>query len=475
MGPYGNQSYPPSFIKQQNQQPDSYLGRRINYHGGIMSSSQESVIVPLWQQVAGEYPQPSYVELRDYYLRDPDVYQAVNYFKNKSLANGYTISCNPDAPDSEEAAEFLTDWLRYARWGDRRNERGFESMARIIFQELGWGGSSVTETLDPDFIESFAQLQLSSIWRVQRNDVGQLTAIWQMPYVNPQALTPSRYIIWAWNLVDRDPFGKGLVHSMAQYKIGINGGVIPPLILMKWQIEDDIRRRLHRYGSPRAIYGFKGLSRAEVKPMAEELTDPNADVSLATNVEPTIAMDSPTGRANFGPDLDFIHQRFMIGFGDPLSKLMGETGFSYASAEAAERMANILVWDGQQAFKLTVESEILGPVLQQNGFDSEMLEPQFDYNIPEQPEQFNVSDLINAATPNKFTGTSLMSRDEFREIAKDWLHWDLDLAPELPGVNVKSQQITRPNIPTLTGGITRQLSKDAQNIVTNSFERFRRN
>jgi len=405
---------------------------------------QESVVVPIWRQVAGEFPFPDFRVLRDIYLNDPDMYSAVNFVANRALSRGYHIECNENVPGHEDAEEFLEDWLDAVRWGDRKNERGYGPLLRIITRELGWGGTSLLETLEPDSISAFAQVQLSSVWKFQRDDVGQLTAIWQYMSINPRALTPDRYLLFGWNTVDRNPFSYGLIHSVSLAKPNmISGGTIPPLIAIKWQMEHDMAKRMHRAGSPRAIFQTKALAREEVKPLAEALRDPTADATFVTNAEVGVAMDSPTARMNFGPDLDFIDGRIKAATGNVLAEMLTGKGFSYASAVKAGSLADELVWDMQSVIKADTQNAILKPVLDQNGFDGTLLNPKFEFNIPDNPQEWTMADLITAYLNGAIT------QADFVRNAKQFGKWDLDepamLGPSpaapfgpAPGANIQN-------------------------------------
>ncbi|MHB1910213.1 MAG: phage portal protein family protein [Nitrososphaerales archaeon] len=414
--------------------PDNPLAYLINYFRTVKQGQQESITVPYWKSVAGEYPPVTFPQLRDYYTQDGKAYAAVNLLAGRALSRGGHILCNPDAPGAQEAEDFIDDWLNYVRWGDRKKERGWKPLSRIIMRELCWAGASGLEQIgiyndskECVHLQAFAQLQVSSIWRYQRDDTGQLKAIWQWPSVNPYPLTPSRYIFFDWNVVDRNPFGYGLLHPVAQWRVGIKGNLIPPMMLIKWQIEDDMRRRIHRYGSPRAIYQFEGMSENEVKPYNEELKDPEADVSFATNSKVDISMDSPTGRINFGPDLDYLDDQVDISLGNPLATLLAaDKGMAYASSYTAADLATTIVYDLQEVYAHTLDTEIIGPVLEQNGYgDPMILKPHWEFNIPEKPDAWTVADVITAWRPDPTTGKQLLSTQEARTILADFAQYSI--------------------------------------------------
>ena len=407
----------------------------------VMARMQESVVVPIYKQVSGEFPAPTFDNLRDIYMSDPYMYSTVNFISNRALSRGYHIECNPNVPNHEDAEEFLTDWLDYVRWGSPNNERGYGPLLRIISRELGWGGTSLLETLEPEHISEFAQVQLTSLWKFQRNDIGELTAIWQKPQINPRALTPSRYLMFGWNTIDRNPWSAGLMQPIAMPKPNpITGDVIPPLYAIIWQIQDDIRRRIHRYGGPHTVFGLKGVDEDDSKPIAEYLANPTADASFITDVEVTAAGDAPQGRINFGADLQYMDGIAKAAGGNILTEMITGKGFSYASAVKAGSLADEIVWDMQSVIKTNTEYGILYPVLEQNDFNSILLKPKFVFNPPDPFAEIDLPGLTAALTAGGIT------KADFVRNAKKLGKLDLDdPLPSMPMQNPIMGQPTTGN------------------------------
>ena len=402
------------------------LASYVNLHRG-----QESVVVPIWKQTAGEFPNPTFQTLYDVFSADPDFSAAGYFISNRGLSHGWHVECSETVEDSykTDAEEFLTDWLENVRWGDQRNERGFTPLLRVMVPELTWGGNTLLEMIpSPDQIQALAQVQLTSIWKAQRDDTGALTAIWQFPSINPRALTPSKYILYSWRLMNREPFGKGLLQSVVMPKPNmINGGWIPPLAATKWQMEDDARRRLHVQASPHTIFSVKGQSDSANKAMAEAIRSAPADERFLTNTEVGVVSDVPPGRGTFQAEFDQINNEIKSATGNVLSEMLTGKGFSYASAVKAGSLGDEIVWDMQAVISSNTESWILQPVLEQNGFDSVLLKPKFVFNIPDNPQEWNIADLITAFQ------NGAISQADFIRNAKQFGKWDLD--DPLPQMN----------------------------------------
>jgi hypothetical protein len=423
-------------------------------------SGQSSVISPIYKQVAGEYPDPNFPFLRDIYLRDTDIYTAVNFLSNRALSRGGHVECSAKAPNyvKSECEDFFEDFLKSLRWGDSKSEKGFASLSKIISQEYGYAGTSIYEQIydQAGRIKAVAAVQISSVWKFQRDYTGQLTAIHQYPQYNPAPLDPENFVVGKWNSVDRNPWGYGLAHSLAYPRQGPRGEYIPPLILTWWQMQNDAAQRLHRSASPRAIFSTKALSKDEIKPMAEALKDPWAAQTFMTNAEVGVAMDSPTARANFAPEFDLIRNRIDIGLNALLSVMLAsDKKFAYNSARVGQDISDILVWDLQQNFKTPTDNELLMPVAQQYGYDAQLLEPEWIFNIPDEVAEFNAADALNACVAGKITV------DEYREIMRQMAQWPLDetlpvqmqpppMPPQQDGDGTQPIQGQRPVTPMLT-------------------------
>jgi len=404
----------------------SFFQSRMQYNARF--NGQESVVVPRWKTATGEYPTISYQQLFRIVTSDTQLYSDIIFIRNRCLSRGFHIETNPKAPNyvAEEARAFLEDWLKYVRYGDQRNEKGFTAIAENIVDEKLWAGTSLLEMIPgPEHIESFAQVQISSIWKVHRAEDGSLLTIWQIPSWNPKALTPSKYLMFINNQFNREPFGYGLIHPLATPKVGFNGELIQPTVYRWWQVQDDAAKKAHRYSQPRAVYSMPGIGVLEAKEYAEELKDPEADATIITNTQIDLKMDTPAMRGNFQPEYDLITNQVKSATGNILTEAITGKGFSFASMVKGASLADVLCWSTQSKFCQEVDMMVLDTVLEQNGFDPYVLKPHLAPNIPDEPTEWTIDDLIKAATPSPTTGTALISVDEFRENVKKLGHWTL--------------------------------------------------
>lgn len=406
----------------------SFITRRMQYYQGqAFAGKQESVVVPYYKQSVGEYASPPFEELKTNYLSDVDGFTSVNFFEARSLSRGTHITCNQKQSDYEELQEYLTSWLRYVRWGDAVNERGFDPLSSNIVTEMAYGGTSLVELVgdepypaELDRVTALAQVQLSSIWKYERDYTGKLVYIWQRLQYNPYPLHPERYINYTLFQVDRQPFGYGILHPLSVYKLGPKGQLVPPMFQTSWGMELDSAQALHRRGYPRTMIGLKGISKAEAKELADQLTDPPAGATYVHNLDVTVESDSPTSRGNYQGEINYLNDKKTIGTGSILNKLLGEEKMTYASSETGDRNQDTMVWKLQQRFKITTEFGLLWRIAEEAGYDPMLYEPQLEYNIPEKPEQYTVADVLNAVQQG------IISQVEGRVILADFANWPIN-------------------------------------------------
>ena len=396
-----------------------------------ISSGQESVTVASWKTSSGEYPEPNFEFQRRIY-DDPDVFTAINFIKNRALGEGFHFSCAAqDIPNyaRTECETYLTEFFESIHWGTQNSNVGLEPLANIVMQELGWGGTHLLELLDdPEDITALAPVPLTSIWKWNRDRMGNDIAIHQFPQVNSSPLTPSKYLTYKWNSIDASAWGHGLAWPLSRPRIGPRGEVMPPLIQVWWQMQDDARKRLHRYAVPRAIFGVPGMDQTSGKSVSEALKDPDSGASFLTNAPVTVAMDSPTARGNFQPEFDLIRNRIDIGLNSMLGTMIAsDKGFSFASSSNGFTAVDIIVWDLQNTFKCTTDFGLVAPVATQGGYDARMFKPGLVYNIPDKPAEYAAADIDKA-----FVDGSI-SLEESRATYKQLMKWPLSdaIPPEL--------------------------------------------
>ena len=112
----------------------SFFQSRRSYSSQFVTGAvggQESIVVPSWRTASGEYPPITYQQLFRIVTSDTMLYSDMVFIRNRCASRGFHIDMNPKAPNyvAEEARAFLEDWLKYVRWGDQRNERGFSGLS----------------------------------------------------------------------------------------------------------------------------------------------------------------------------------------------------------------------------------------------------------------------------------------------------------------------------------------------------------
>ncbi len=171
--------------------------RLANWLGGYQQTRENALIVPLYKIGIGEFQQESIRSCIDAYIHDPDVYNAVNFISNAALSDGFYVTGNEDYK-SGKAIDLIEDFNKNIRWGNRRGEKGLHGLLRIVTKEMLYGGNTFIEMLTPNKLEMLNQVQLSSIYKIYRNEVGDTWKIQQLIGGKFNDLDPDNIIHIPW-------------------------------------------------------------------------------------------------------------------------------------------------------------------------------------------------------------------------------------------------------------------------------------
>ena len=387
-----------------------------------------AIVVPEYRQISGEYAQPiTFAEKRDVFRNDNDFFNAVHSVSDKVRAKGWYVSTDEAADPDGKLRDTLTDILTRIQWGDRRRDRGLTNLFGEIVPELCWGGFSLLEMLSPKNLYAFNRVQLSSLFKWNRDASGNIVSFEQQPSFASGTLDFDNFVSWSWRTTDRNVFGDGMLYPLVAERVDVKGQMVPPMWKIKAQIENDIWRILHRYGTPRSILSFPGLNEDQLKEIAEQVKDPEVDASFAVNVAATVAQDGLGMAANMKSYLEYIDNRIQVGTGTAKTKLTTTTGFTEASAQVAVDETDPAIWDLQQNIKATMDFEIIERLVLQLGYAPSVVKAEFFWGSPN--AEIQVSDVMS------MKNAGIISPQTAQAILRDQLGWKIpqeEILPEEP-------------------------------------------
>lgn len=411
----------------------------------LMSSSRHirdnAIIVPNYRVATGEFQPENVRSAIDAYIHDSDIFNAVNFISNAALSPGFYVTGNEEYWNGK-VVDLVEDFNRSIRWGNRRGEKGLAELLRIVTKELLYGGNTFIEMLTPNNLQMLNQVELSSIYKIYRNEAGDVNKIQQQIGGRFNDLDPETIIHIPWLQIDREPFGRGLIQPLISPCTDLKGQQIPPLYKIKASLQFDIWRMIHRKGVPRSIFSFPEAGDELIQVYQEALKDPDVDVSFTTNAKVDVAVEQGGPAQGIANLILFFDKRFQAGLQTPINNLLNSSGYTEASSRTAKELGGLIVKDLQMRLKQAIETELYDRIILQAGLDPKKARIELHWGSKEEPE-YTLTDLGN------MFDRRLVTISEARKMLRK-IGWELEddtaLSQAMPTATVaKSQQVAIPN------------------------------
>ena len=367
----------------------------------LFRRKESAGVVVLLKDRIVERPSITFESYINAYLGDPYIAAAVDLLTDQVLGSGfYTYS------EDERAKEVIDEFNRRV---------GMDNLLKCVVKEVVLAGNSFLELVEPTSIEELRPIRLSSVVEVVRDRESLKPLYYKLREGGREReLESGRVVHFRFNPVNNSAFGIGMIHQLLEGR-SYQGKYVPPLIEIKAQMEDDMRKVLHHY-LPRHIYQFKGTSdevlKNEIAPLIREL---EAGEDLLTNKEVEIKEVKLDPRARFGEYISYVENQILAGLQTPVIKLFTTPGFTEASAKAAIAISERKVRSVQRFVKRVVENEIWDRVLKQSGIPSKV---RMNWGQPDVPK-LEFRDVMRAFE------LGVISKEEARRMLAD-MGWRLD-------------------------------------------------
>ncbi len=296
---------------------------------------EKGLIAPLSTVAWGESPAISFSTLLNNYLSDTEVAMGIDFLAEAVVGSGFYINS-----DDDKAKKIVEEFCA---------EVNLDNLNLMIAKEVIAFGNSFIEKIEPDDLINLKHIPISTIWKVKRDEYGKVERYEQLINGKIVELEPDRIIHFRFNAMNNSPFGYGLLHQLStkkKYVVRLSDGnikerTIPSLLELKWIMEDDMRKILHRY-VPRHVYEFENASEDFITNQANVIKslEPEQDfVFGGKGIKLNIHEVSIDPRARFEGFIEHFDNQRLIGLQTPIFKLFTTPGFTEASAKEATRMA----------------------------------------------------------------------------------------------------------------------------------------
>ena len=389
---------------------------------GKAIQEDKGVFIPASRLSLGEAPSPTFAKLRDYYLKDPAVMAAVDYIAEMAVGSGFYTTAK-----TQSAKELVDDFCE---------EVGLDQILMVVAKELVWAGNSILEKITPTKLANLKVLPLTTFTKVKRDLYGRVQAYVQSVQGKTIEFAPREVIHFKLNVVNGSAWGTGILNSLAETYVLDEGNVRPPLLDVKAQIETDLPKIIHRYGSPKIIWFFENASDDAVKEYAEAIKNAPVDVDFVTNKAVSTQSLSIDPRMRFAEAIEYVENQVIAGLQSPIIKLYTTPGFTEASATVAKEVSEKKIEYLQRYMKRVVEREIFRPVVEQAGMDWKRADLRLHWGMIQEPE-IKLEDLMKAYE------LGAIRTEEIRKNLIDlgWKLWEAEPQPQktLPSQNGEAE------------------------------------
>jgi len=381
------------------------------------------VLLPAWRENYGETPAVAFEDLIELYVKDYAAKAAVDFLTDQAVGAGFYTTVNADYAQAEKAKAVV----------DEFNEAvNLDGLLQVGVREVVATGNSFWEKIAPDHLESLKILPLTSIEKVLREPTGQVRGYKQTANYGGKTLAPESIIHFCWNPINGEPFGTGVLRSLAE-RLTVNGETRESLISVKARLETVMPEIFEKYAGPDELWIFEGVSDDKLAEYQRLIKGkPKAGARFVYNKPADVKTVQVDPRARFEGYIDHIINQYYLGLQTPLPKLFTTPGFTEASARAALELAERKVMALQRFLARTVEKEIFVSVVRQAGLIAEKAKVRLNWGLPEKPE-LNTADILKAFE------LGVLDREEIRKILSV-IGWEIETLPSEESSRAKKRE-----------------------------------
>lgn len=401
---------------------------------------ENAIIVPLYKVATGEYQPESVRSAIDAFTHDNDIFNAINFITNSALSDGFYVT-GDESYKGGKVIDLIEDFNQSIRWGNRRGEKGLAKLLGIITPELLYGGNTFIEMLTPKKLLTLNQVELSSIYKIYRNEAGDISKYQQLIGGRLNDLDPDTIIHIPWLQIDREPFGRGLIQTLIAPRLDVKNKQVPPFYRVKASLEYDIWRMIHRRGVPRSIFSFSEAGDELLEAYKKDLKDPDVDSSYVTNTPVTLASELGGPASGIQNLVIWLDKKYQCGLQTPANNLLNSSSFTEASARVSKEVGELIITSLRIRLKDAIQTELYERVIEQGGYDPKLARIELRWGLRDDV-QYTLADLWSSFDRD------LISFEEARRILRK-VGWELDddskllqiLSQKQTATVAKSQQI----------------------------------
>lgn len=357
----------------------------------LLSGSGRGLVKRVPYMSIVERSEPSFKDLLDIYKKDEQARLAVDSVAYLVVGKGfYTLA---DGEVYGDRAKTVVDEFCL---GVNLDEK-----LLLTVRDMVAFGACVWEIISPGDLRNVKILPLDCDWQVHRTPEGEVTSYTQVKGGRSVDFKPSELVFWSWNEVAGEPFGRGLLHTLAEtvtYNLKFSDGTTatrtrPSLFSIRAMALDDLRKSL-RHSIQKAAWEID-VSDSQIAGYASVIGKLEPGERILTNKPTKIHEEKLDPRGHWEAHLTAFENAYAAALQSPVSRMYSDPGrFSEASMRAVQEMFfDSVVNAVERKVKRIVEARIFTPVLIEAGFNPSRAGVRLSWGIQEE-EQVTLQDLF---------------------------------------------------------------------------------
>jgi hypothetical protein len=338
-------------------------------------------------------PDRPFRETLDAINKDPRLNLSNETYIQMILGKGFKVKAKKD-----KTTELINDWLDEIGW-DEMLEDGLYSYIGV--------GNMIFEH-DPTYT-NYVEVPMTTIESISRNRKGDIKYYNQHVNDIDIRLRPKEVVHFKLSNVAREPFARGLHHSvLSDYTDPDTGEVYrSPLIQMK-QMEDAMPKIFQGHADPTVMFHFADAGEQFIKTQADNLKNMKKGSKIVTDKEFDIKVIEANGNSKFEGYIEHI-QRDLLEPGSKFPLQFFNAGFTArAASESTDSVLTRKVKRIQSRLAGQICRLMIMPYLKQHGDKSKMKDIHCFFESP-QKQEATIQDVTTAFRDN------LIRRSEARQ------------------------------------------------------------
>lgn len=363
------------------------------------------------------YPKPSFDELNNILIGDPDVGSAIDFIADIVMGTGMETTMNEKyeetTSDGRTAKEIVDD---------QAYEFGLDQVTQEVVKDVVGYGNSVLwkNNTGGSKIEFLIRVMPTYIKQFKFDKA---TGLMLEHIQSNRVKFPANQVEWfSYNRIGKQPIGFGILQALGT-SLSVGGVSRKSFVSIKARIQQAMADQIETFSAPNQMWILPDCPDNKLGEYHTKIQQLKKGQRLAYNKAGASVITAVSERMR---GLDFyvetLFNSFYLALQTPLPKLFTSPGFTQASAMAALQMGERKIYALQRYIKRVVETRVFASWIAEEGLDPLKAKVRLNWRMIQRPDINVLLPIVLKARENRD-----LSQLEFRNFLADF---GLGIKPE---------------------------------------------